>query len=217
MRTLSALLALALLMPAGAEAQEGDAPWVRYVMKQRCYRHIDVFGAVTYPCFRRPTLVREYAPRRDSYPNHSYRLVDEHAREEVPRVHCLFEFPPVRATGDDKLDEDKAQISAQDRWSIEVETVRGTRFSDIRFAANMTAACVRKVPTSTIEKGQASLGVRHFVCSLEATPCAAPKIPTDEEGRAKRRSEKVNPAPRIEYYEAPPPPKRWYQRHRRQD
>ncbi len=220
-----ALLALAiLLMPTGAEAQDRDTAWIRYAIRQQCYRHVDVFGAVTFPCVRRRVAIREYEPRRE-HPNYKYRLVDEHAYrspEEPPRVHCLFDQPPIRATGDDKLEEDRAQISAQDRWAIETETLRGTRFSDIRFAAQMTSACVRKVPTSATEKGQAVIGVRHYVCTVEGTPCASPKLPQDEDTRAKRRSEKADeeagrradPRPKIEYYDAPPPPKRrfWQRR-----
>lgn len=206
-----------------AEAQE-ETGWVRYAFRQQCYRHIDMFGVVTYPCFQRRVAVQRY-------PNHRYRLVDERAyraperereREETPRAHCLWDLPPIRATGDDKLEEERAQVSAQDRWSIEVETLRGTRFSDIRFAAQMTAACVRKVPTSATEKGQAVIGVRHYVCTIEGTPCASPKLPQDEDTRAKRGSEKIDdaaarradPRPRVEYYQAPPPPRKWWQRRR---
>ncbi len=222
---MAAVLAIALLlMPTGAEAQDSEANWVRYVLKRQCYRHVDAFGAVSYPCYRRRVAVREYAQ------NHRYRLVDEHAyrapereRDEPPRVHCLWDQGPMRATGDDKLEEDRAQVSAQDHWSATVENRFGTRYSDIRYAANATSSCPRKVPTSATEKGQAILGIRHFVCEFEATPCAAPKLPVDEDTRAKRGSERADdaaarradPRPaRVEYYQAPPPPKRrfWQRR-----
>lgn len=168
------------------------------------------------------------------WPFYSYRRVCGHwVREETTRVYaysrrlteieedhanCLWQFPAIRATGDDKLEEERAQVSAQDRWSIEVETRHGTRFSDIRYAARATSSCARKVPTSATANVQATLGIRHFSCVYEAVPCAAPKLPVDEDTRGKRASEKREEAvrkldPRADYYEPEPPKKRrWYWR-----
>jgi hypothetical protein len=155
--------------------------------------------------------VRRYRP-----PVYSYVRRDRDEDDVPERANCLWHHPLVRATGDDKLTDNDAKISAQDRWSIEVETRYGTRYSGIDNAERLTTACVKKVPTSTIEKGQAGLGIRHFVCTVEAVPCPPDKIHEDV---TKRRSEKISEDvgrrndPR---WDEEPPRKRWYQRYRRQ-
>lgn len=137
--------------------------------------------------------------------------------DEPPKAHCQFDQPRMTATGDDKLEEDRARLSAQERWQINVGNRRGGRFSDIRFAAQATADCIQVVPSSLTERAQATIGIRHWVCTFEAVPCAAPKIPQDEDTRAKRTLERrTDPPARVEYYEAPPPPKRrWWRREER--
>lgn len=217
MRIALALLAL-LLMAAPAFSQEDNPYWTRYVYKQRCYQHTDMFGAVTYPCFRYRVEARE---RRYRPPVYAYERRVER-EDEPPRAHCLFEHPAIRATGDDKLKEEAAQVSAQDRWAIEVATMRGVRFSDIRNAAHMTAACVKKVPETWTEKKQADAAdLRHFVCTIEAVPCAAPKMPVDEDTLAKRKAEKIGDQigrkddPRADFYETEAPRKRFLERWRR--
>jgi len=201
--TVFVLFALVAAVKAPAHAQSCSCGY--YLV--RVVKEWPDFNRTERRCYRcqRATRVYSYERRED----------------DPPRAHCLWDFPPIRATGDDKLEEDRAQISAQDRWSIEVETRHGTRFSDIRFSARATSACARKVPTSATEKGQAVLGIRHFACVYEATPCAAPKLPVDEDSRAKRSSEKRDDEtgrkadPRADFYEPQPEPKkRWYQRRR---
>lgn len=197
------LAAVALvLMPAGAEAQSEERPnWRSVRQKQWICRD---WGGCGYEWrWRRVRIV---------YPNHTYRLIDEHAyrapERENPRIKCDYDRPPVRATGDDKLDERGAEISAQDRWALEVETSRGTIKSDIRFAADVRIACVRKAPSTATEKGQANFGVRHHVCTATATPCQAPNELKEEEDRAKRRLNDPDPPARIERYAPEPEPKR---------
>src|SRR5262249_10877099 len=57
----TAIVGLLLLLLCTVMAQdEGGSPWVRYTLKQRCYRHVDMFGATTYPCFRRVVPVTAY-------------------------------------------------------------------------------------------------------------------------------------------------------------
>ncbi len=200
-----ALLALALLlMPTGAEARECARYGIRLVHREFPYH--------------------SYRERYCRYwtQGERYRLLDEHAyrddEREPARVKCLFNQGPLKATGDDKLEERNAEVSAQDRWSIEVETNRGTIYSDIRFAADMRVACVRKAPTTATEKGQALAGIRHYACTVSAVPCAAPNEPKEEDDRAKRKfndpDPPATPAARIERYDAPPPPKRrfWQRR-----
>lgn len=194
MRTLLAALVLMVCCPFVAEAGYCASHGWRQVCR----------GWPAEDCYRQ-RYCREWV--RDE-PTRVYGYERRLEREEAPRMRCLYEYPAIRATGDDKLEEDRAQVSAQDRWSIEVETLRGTRFSDIRNAAYATSSCVRKVPTSATEKGQAALGVRHFVCQYEAIPCASPKLPQDEDTRAKRSSEKREDEvrrndPREGYYESP--------------
>ena len=196
----AAVFALGWLLLATAPKAHGYcAEWGERPMVNR-YWPYDV--RVESYCVRRYGEYRHRRPRVYGYERRDdYR--DEPRRDETPRGRCLNEYPPISVTGDDKLTEKDAEISAQDRWSIEVETKRGTRFSDIRYAAGMTAACVRKVPTSSTERGQAALGIRHYICTIEATPCTSPKERIDDETRAKRRSEKVQesaPAVRIERF-----------------
>lgn len=229
-RLFALTLAALFLLPTQAEAQNEDGyAYVRYAIKQqrRCHRHVDMFGAVSYPCYYRPVRVRER-----EYPNHRYRLpagetYRYRAEDEpsAPRARCLWDVSPVQVSGEDKLEEERAQVSAQDHWSREVEVRYGTIFSDIQFAAQMTMACVRKVPGTATQTAQAAIGVRHHVCSLRAVPCAAPAERQDNDTRGKRRSEKADdeagrradPKARVDYYEAPPPPRRWYQRYRREN
>lgn len=129
-------------------------------------------------------------PYRDSH----WRDVDRRGRH-AELHHYRSRFPAckglmIRATGDDKLNERDAKVSAQDRWAITVEARFGTLYSDIDNAHDMDVSCVKKVPTSTIEKGQAGLGIRHHVCEIEAMPCQPDKVPQDSDTRAKRRFER---------------------------
>lgn len=199
----AALLAVTLLLlTTGASARECALWGTRYVHRE-------------WPNFS----YRERYCRRWERPERVYAY--ERREDDPPRAYCQFDHPPMTATGDDKLEEDRARLSAQERWSINVGNRRGGRFSDIRYAANATADCIQVVPSSMTERAQASLGLRHWVCTVEAVPCAAPKIPQTEDTRAKRASEKADDDagrkadPRIQYYEPQPEPKkRWYQRRR---
>jgi hypothetical protein len=101
----------------------------------------------------------------------------------------------IRVTGGDNLDKRKAEISAQDAWSSTVEVRFGTMFSDIDTAEDMVMACARKVPSSWMEKFQASGGVRHYVCEISAIPCPPEAEEQDKDSRAKRRFEKRSESP----------------------
>jgi hypothetical protein len=209
MRTLAIALVLIVASPHLASAERycayygrqqlGDWPFVHYRTYCARWRYRDDY--------------------RDETRVYGYERRYEREEDERPAVsECLFRYPPIRATGDDKLAVEKARISAQDRWSIEVETMRGTRFSDIHNAMRMTASCVEKVPTTDTEKGQASiLGLRHYVCSVEAVPCTSPKLPIEPDEIAKRRAEQIGRKedPRADYYEPEKPRKRFLERWRR--
>jgi hypothetical protein len=132
-------------------------------------------------------------PELDRYPRpneRQYRSLELRQDLRKERERCRWS-QHMRATGDDKLDEKSAQTSAQDRWAIMVETRLGSLYADIDNAADLRVACVKKVPTTGTQKGQASLlGIRHHVCEIEAVPCAPGREETDP---TRRRMEKIVP------------------------
>jgi hypothetical protein len=132
-----------------------------------------------------------------SHDDHSYYRHRHHTevvmRKRVDRRDPVYKDckeRSIRAAGDDNISRRNAEISAQDRWSSTVEVRHGTLFSDIQNADEFYMECARKVPSSWTEKTQAGLGVRHFVCEVEATPCRPDRLQQDEQTRAKRRLEK---------------------------
>ncbi len=150
----------------------------QYYQQRQCIRN----HSYHYP-EREPTRVYGYA-RRDRD--------DEYGGG----VECKGS---LRATGDDKLQQENAEVSAQERWALQVESRIGGIYSDIRYAAGIRTTCVKRVPGTLSERGQAALGVRHFLCEVEARPCRAPAIRQDEESRAKRKFDRADdpaPAPR---------------------
>lgn len=147
----------------------------QYYQQRQCHRN----HTYHYP-EREPTRVYGYERRRDG---------DEYGGGVECKEH-------MRATGDDKLQQDNAEISAQERWALQAESRVGGIYSDIRYAANIRTTCVKRVPGSLTERGQAALGVRHFLCEVSARPCRAPAIRQDEDSRAKRKFDRVDdPAP----------------------
>ena len=206
------LVAPILLLVTSCQAQDQDTRWALREFRRCEHRAWDgsctyysrghYFYSPTYHTYRRthPRNQVYHLPETRVYGYERRRDRDDD-REYAGGIDC--KSYAVRIAGDDKLDENRAEVSAQDRWSIEVETSHGgTMHSDIRFAKNIKTKCVRKVPTSASEKGQAMLGVRHYVCAISAVPCAAPAIRQDEDSRAKRKSE------RVEEDRTPPPPRR---------
>lgn len=160
-----------------------------YSPSYRTYRRAHPRNHAYYRPEREPTRVYSYERRRDR----------DDDREYGGGVECKGQS--LRVTGDDKLQENNAEISAQERWALEVENRYGTLYSDVRYAKNMRVTCIRKVPASVTERGQAALGVRHHICTVTAIACAAPAVRVDDESRAKRRSEKIDddrtpPSPR---------------------
>jgi hypothetical protein len=97
----------------------------------------------------------------------------------------------VRVTGDDRLSQEKAKVSAQDRWAVTVGTRYGSMFSDIDNAEEQDMSCVKQAPSSNTEKTQADLlGIRHHICELTARPCGPVPQEQDAQTRAKRRFER---------------------------
>lgn len=160
----------------------------QYYQQRQCHRNHTYY----LPEDRGPTRVYGYERRRDR----------DRDRDEEYGGHVECKSQPLRVTGDDKLQENNAEVSAQERWALEVENRFGTLYSDVRYAKQMRVTCIRKVPASVTERGQAALGVRHHICTVTAIACAAPAVRVDEESRAKRKSEK------IEDDRTPPPPRR---------
>lgn len=153
-------------------------------------------------------VVTQYYQVRQCYRNHAYYLPEAHPRTRVYGYerrrdrdrdrddeyggHVECKGHPLRVTGDDKLQENNAEVSAQERWALEVENRYGTLYSDVRYAKQMRITCIRKVPASVTERGQAALGVRHHICTVTAIACAAPAVRVDDDTRAKRRSERID-------------------------
>jgi hypothetical protein len=97
----------------------------------------------------------------------------------------------VRVTGDDRLSQERAKVSAQDRWAVTVGTRYGAIFSDIDHAEDQDMTCVKQAPSSNTEKTQADmLGIRHHICELVARPCSPEPVEQDAQTRAKRRFER---------------------------
>ena len=185
-----------LLLTTSCKAQDQDTRWALREFRRCEHRAWD--GSCTWYSrghyFWSPTY-RTY--RREHPRNHTYHLPetrvygyrrDRDGEEYGGGVECKGS---LRATGDDKLQQDNAEVSAQERWALQVESRIGGIYSDIRYAANIRTTCVKRVPGTLSERGQAALGVRHFLCEVEARPCRAPAIRQDEDSRAKRRSERV--------------------------
>ncbi len=193
-----ALVALgALLLPTQAEAR--DCVWRQTEGICR-----DTFTGARYYCTRNTCVYpRTYyrTPYRDRY-NHSDDRRYYNRDREVGRTastrrvpeRCLWEAR-LRVTGTDKLEKSRAEVSAQDAWSSTVETRHGTLFSDIQNAADLIVTCVRKVPSSIVERAQAAGGLRHFVCEISAVPCPPEAEEQDDDSRAKRRMERRSESP----------------------
>ena len=186
-----------LLLTTSCNAQDGDVVWALKSFRKCAHRAWD--GSCTYYSYHRfPVPTQHYYRPR----NHVYHLPETRVygyerrrdrdddREYGGHVECKSQ--PLRVTGDDKLQENNAEISATERWSLEVENRYGTLYSDARYAKQMRVICIRKVPASVTERGQAALGVRHHICTVTAIACAAPAVRVDEDSRAKRRSEKAD-------------------------
>lgn len=121
---------------------------------------------------------RHYRPGRDI--ELSRRSGAQHCKDFV-----------VRVTGDDRLSQEKAKVSAQDRWAVTVGTRYGAMFSDIDNAEEQDMSCVKQAPSSNTEKTQADLlGIRHHICELTARPCGPVPQEQDAQTRAKRRFER---------------------------
>jgi hypothetical protein len=95
----------------------------------------------------------------------------------------------IREVGNDKLSEQDARVSAQDRWSQAAEARLGTLYSDVEKAEELMTTCVKKVPTTATQGVGAALGLRHFVCEVEGVPCAPAR---EDREPTKRRIERLN-------------------------
>ncbi len=193
-----ALVALgALLLPAQASAscvwreQQGICRDSFTGARYYCTRNTCVYPRTYYSRSRDYDRERRYYDRDD---RRGYRSPP--ARESTRRVSegCKWN-DRLRVTGTDKLDKDRAEVSAQDAWSSAVEVRYGTLYSDIANAEDLVVTCVRKVPSSIVERAQAAGGLRHHVCELSAVPCAPEAEEKDEKSRAKRLLERRSESP----------------------
>lgn len=193
-----ALVALgALMLPTQAEAR--DCVW-----QTRTYACVGTLTGYVTTCTRNVCVYprtyynryRDYDRRRDYDRDDRRDYRAPRSRESTRRVSegCKW-HDRLRVTGTDKLDKDRAEVSAQDAWSSAVEVRHGTLYSDIANAEELVVTCVRKVPSSIVERAQAAGGLRHHVCEISAVPCAPEAEEKDDDSRAKRRLERRSESP----------------------
>lgn len=141
--------------------------------------------------WRRVCVRWSYYDEERYYRRGPERVYGYERREEPPRGHCMW-GERMGVWGTDHLKQETAEIAAQDAWSRQVEDRWGVRYADIQNAAEMTRECVRKVPSGGFQAGEAALGLRHYICEVQAVPCRAPKEAIDEDTRGKRLHEKAD-------------------------
>ena len=223
-----AFIALLLLLPWSAMAQDdGGSPWVRYTINQRCHRHIDMFGATTYPCHRRVVPATRY-------PAHMVHHRERRHYEE-PRgyygsseLHSAPYYGPrckdriVTAVGFEYANEERALKSAQLIYSATVRQEYGEMYQEITQARDVLTLCTQaSVNDTTIGKlGDALFGENAVLkrCKIWARPCRPELERASFAPDRKEEFRRDDPPARIEKYEREPKPKRrsrWFQRRER--
>jgi hypothetical protein len=226
MRYGQAIVMVLLLLPCAVMAQDdGGSPWVRYTLKQRCYRHVDMFGAATYPCYRRVVPVTMYRASR---------VYDRERRYDEPRRHYgSFElhsspyYGPrckdriVAAVGFEYASEDRALKSAQLIYAATVRQEYGEMYQEITQARDVLTLCTQaSVNDTTIGKlGDALFGENAVLkrCKIWARPCR-PEIERASFAQDRKEEFRRNDPPaHVEEYEKEPKPKRrWRLFHRKE-
>jgi hypothetical protein len=219
-----AIVVLLLLLPCAVMAQdEGGSPWVKYTVKQRCYRHVDMFGATTYPCYRRVVPVTLY--RSPRLYEREQRLYDEPRRHH----HGWYEsrsgpfYGPrckeriVTAVGFEYASEERALKSAQLIYSATVRQEYGEMYQEITQARDVLTLCTQaSVNDTTIGKlGDALFGDNAVLkrCKIWARPCRPEIERASFSGDRKEDFRRNDPPARAEEYQKEPKPKRrWFQR-----
>jgi hypothetical protein len=217
-----------LLLPCAAVAQDdGGSPWVRYTLKQRCYRHVDMFGATTYPCYRRVVPVSLYRPPR--YYERERRHYDEpYRRYGSGELHPAPYYGPrckdriVAAVGFEYASEDRALKSAQLIYAATVRQEFGEMYQEITQARDVLTLCTQaSVNDTSIGKlGDALFGENAVLkrCKIWARPCRPEIERASFAADRKEESRRNDPPARVEEYEKEPKPKRrwrWLQRKER--
>lgn len=226
--TALAVLALVTLLPAPIAAQDDGSPWVRPAIKKRCYRHIDMWGAVTYPCYRhsvRDYGHRDYGPQVYGYERHEREYDREFRRySSGPDLHPSPNYGPrckeriVTAVGFEYANEDRALKSAQLIYAATVRQEYGEMFQEITQARDVLTLCTQASVNDTAvgRLGDALIGESAVLkrCKIWARPCR-PEIERASFGKDKEDDVRKNDPPaRAERYEEKPPRKHWYDRYR---
>ena len=227
LRCARAIVLFLLLLPCAVAAQDdGGSPWVRYTLKQRCYRHVDMFGATTYPCFRRVVPVtlyrspRFYERERRHY-DEPYRHYGSGELHPAPYYGPRCKDRIVTAVGFEYASEDRALKSAQLIYAATVRQEYGEMYQEITQARDVLTLCTQaSVNDTSIGKlGDALFGENAVLkrCKIWARPCR-PEI--ERASFAPDRKEDLrrnDPPARVEEYEKEPKPKRrWRWLHRRE-
>ena len=217
-----AIAVLLLLLPSAVVAQDdGGSPWVRYSIKQRCYRHVDMFGAVTYPCYRRVVPVTLYRPERYERERRYY---DERPHRYRGELHSGPYYGPrckeriVTAVGFEYSNEERALKSAQLIYAATVRQEYGEMYQEITQARDVLTLCTQaSVNDTTIGKlGDALFGDNAVLkrCKIWARPCR-PEIERASFAQGKEDFRRNDPPSRAEEYQPEPKPKRRWRLFRR--
>jgi hypothetical protein len=158
---------------------DNDA-WAAIVGRSCVRRRVCTYGW-------RPYSRGEYFGHRHLYRSEDYRQRDPRREDVDDGKRCKWSHW-IRETGNDKLTEQDARVSAQDRWAATVEVRLGSLYSDVERAEELMTTCIKKVPTTGTQQVGAILGVRHFVCEVEGIPCAPAR---EDREPTKRRLEKA--------------------------
>lgn len=222
-RTALAGVLVSLLLPVQSAAQEEGA-WTRYIWRQRCYQHTDMFGAVTYPCRRWRVPVRDYdeGPRVYGYE----RREREREYYSAPNLHPVPYYGPrckdriVTAVGFEYANPDRALKSAQLVYASTVRQEYGEMYQEITEARDVLTLCTQaSVNDTQIGKlGEAVFGENAILkrCKIWARPCR-PEIERTSFNKDGKVAEPAyrNADPRDNYYEPEKPKKRFLERWRR--
>lgn len=188
MKRIALTLVLTIMGSLVVCAQPDDVGWVRYSLRQRCYRHVDMWGAVTYPCYRHYARVGRYY--RSSY-NHrrDYDRDDDRERDRGHRDDlCWFDNIDVLST--EHQNEDNAREAARKLWMAKTQWMIGGQYMSLEEAAHIVWRCGPSNAHDTVSgsisqaagvlTGQSGQNVR---CALWARPCRVERSPGDERRR----------------------------------
>ncbi len=179
MRTTLITLALIVAPFSVAMGQPESQYWATH---RRCYRHVDSWGAVSYPCVRWRSPVRYYAPPRRDWDEERWERRDP-ALERGE--HC--KGSPVRVVGELHVTKEGALNAAVRQWQATVRYDEGEKFMDIENARGYRWRCDRaSTNETTLGKIGETVGAGSGFqkrCVVLATPCRMPVLRGDRDER----------------------------------